>query len=116
MGLTKVRWSRMGMEADEVKRLLEKGEIEEQEKIDEIIRTEESEFVEEISDIDMMKNMRRYEKEFCRKEGSQEHHQLTKEGEIHVSPSDKGKGLVVMSTDMYHEMAVVHTHGDRRVE
>ena len=29
-----------------------------------------------------------------------------KSGEIHVSPSDKRKGLVVMSTEMYHRMSL----------
>ena len=61
--------------------------------------------------------------------GSQDHHQLSKQdiqgkksllkrisaGELHVSPSDKGKVLVVMSLDMYHQMSVVHTEGDEEV-
>lgn len=61
--------------------------------------------------------------------GSQDHHQLLSQemqgkksllkiitaGELHVSPSDKGKGLVVMALDMYHQMSVVHTEGDREV-
>ena len=65
-----------------------------------------------------MEEQRIYERENCRKSGSQEHYQLTKEdsfgkvsllkrvksGEINVSPSDKGKGLAVMSTELYHEM------------
>ena len=33
-----------------------------------------------------------------------------------MSPSDKGKGLVVMSTDMYHRMSVIHTAEDEQVE
>ena len=37
-------------------------------------------------------------------------------GEIHVSPSDKGKGLVVMSTEMYHKMSVAHFVADKKVE
>ena len=36
-------------------------------------------------------------------------------GKIHVGPSYKGKGIVVMSTDMYHEMSVTHTEGDLKV-
>ena len=77
-----------------------------------------------------MEEWKRYGGEKCGKEGSQEHHQLTREeslgkasllkrvskGEIHISPSDKGKVLVVMSTDLYHEMSVVHTLGDKKVE
>ena len=37
-------------------------------------------------------------------------------GEIHVSQADKGKGIVVMSTDMYHNMSVVHTAGDSKID
>ena len=77
-----------------------------------------------------MSEVIRYKTDNCRKAGSQEHLQLTKEeslgkaslvkrvsnGEIHISPSDKGKGLVVMSVDMYHRMCIVHTEADKKVE
>ena len=36
-------------------------------------------------------------------------------GELHIGPSDKGKGVVVMTIDMYHEMSKVNTVGDREV-
>ena len=64
-----------------------------------------------------------------RKNGSQDHHQLTgdeitgrasllkriAEGELHISQSDKGKKIVVMSEDTYHNMAVKHVENDMEV-
>ena len=38
-----------------------------------------------------------------------------KEKEIYVGPSDKGKGMVVMSLELYHQMSVVHTLGDQEI-
>ena len=37
-------------------------------------------------------------------------------GEIHISPSDKGKGLVVMPVDMYHKMCRTLLENDVKVE
>ena len=37
------------------------------------------------------------------------------EGEILGTPSDKGKGIVVMDLDTYLEMSVVHTEGDKEI-
>ena len=36
-------------------------------------------------------------------------------GELHIGPSDKGKGVVVMPLELYHKMSVTHTEGDRKV-
>ena len=36
-------------------------------------------------------------------------------GEIYIGESDKGKGLVVMSPETYHQMSKVHTEGDREI-
>ena len=38
-----------------------------------------------------------------------------RKGEIHVSPSDKGKGIVAMDLDLYDQMASKHTEKDRKV-
>ena len=35
--------------------------------------------------------------------------------EIHVSPSDKGKGVVVMPLDLYAKLVEVHTSKDKEV-
>ena len=62
--------------------------------------------------------------------GNQEHHQLSRQerdrkkslvkrvtaGELHIAPSDKGRSLVVMIVDMYHQMSLAHIEGDREVE
>ena len=62
--------------------------------------------------------------------GSQDHHQLTLDeivgrtsllkrvakGDIHVSQSDKGKRVVVMDMEIYHEMSKVHTAQDEEVD
>ena len=66
-----------------------------------------------------MSEWRKFKVNNCEPNGSQEKHQLTMEerlgkaslmkriagGEIHVSQSDKGKGLVVMTNDLYHQMS-----------
>ena len=76
-----------------------------------------------------MEVWRRYVGKECRARGSQEHNQLTKQeiagkvsllkrvnaGEIHVSPSDKGKGMVVMPTEMFHKMCSSHLKDDTKV-
>ena len=36
--------------------------------------------------------------------------------EIHVSCSDKGKGVVVMPLPMYEKVTRKHTEGDRRID
>ena len=36
-------------------------------------------------------------------------------GEIYIGPSDKGKGVVVISNDIYDKMSLVHTEGDEKV-
>ena len=36
-------------------------------------------------------------------------------GEVHISPSNKGKGVVVMSLSMYEGMVLTHTKGDLEV-
>ena len=68
-------------------------------------------------------------KEECRNRGSQGHHQLdaeemaghtsllkrVSEGEIQVTPSYKGKGIVVMDLETYLEMSVVHTKEDKEL-
>ena len=36
-------------------------------------------------------------------------------GELYMSSSDKWKGLVVMSVDMYHQMLITHTARDKEV-
>ena len=36
-------------------------------------------------------------------------------GALHIGPSDKGKGLVAMTRDMYDNMAKVHVEGDSKV-
>ena len=36
-------------------------------------------------------------------------------GEIHVSPADKGKSVVVMPLDLYHWMVESHTAKDDKV-
>ena len=38
------------------------------------------------------------------------------EGEILVTPSDKGKGVVVMDLDTNLEMSVVHTKEDKEIK
>ena len=35
--------------------------------------------------------------------------------EIHISQSDKGKGICVMPTEMYHQMLIIHRKGDKKV-
>ena len=66
----------------------------------------------------------------CRNRGSQDHHQLdpeemagrtsllkrVSEGELHITPSDKGKGIVVMDMDTYLTMSLVHTKEDKEIE
>ena len=155
----------MGLDPDEIKRMKDEDEIEEEENNDDIVTLEEREYNEEKVEVRLtkkkctnmktnrrvympparpvkeecvlqtrenawMEEWRRYRGEECGKEGSQQHHQLTREeclgkasllkrvskGEIHISPSNKGKGLVVMSTDLYHDMSVVHTLGDKKVD
>ena len=39
-----------------------------------------------------------------------------KKGTVHIGPSDKGKGLVIMTPDLYHKMSVVHTEGDKKID
>ena len=70
-----------------------------------------------------------YIKEKCDPKGKQITHQLDKsqtrgklkltmrvrKGEIHVSPSDKGNGIVVMPMDMYGKLVRTHTDKDREV-
>ena len=77
-----------------------------------------------------MDKWRRYRDEYCKKDGSQEHQQLTKDeikgktsllkrvsaGELYIGPSDKGKGVCVMSVEMYDKMSIVHTEGDTEVD
>ena len=72
----------------------------------------------------------KYLKAECRGKGSQDHHQLDTEeeagrtslmkrvssGEIWIGPSDKGNGIVVMDMEMYLDISIVHTQGDREVD
>ena len=39
-----------------------------------------------------------------------------KKGQLHISPSDKGKGIVAMDRDTYDKMAVKHTKEEIKVE
>ena len=39
-----------------------------------------------------------------------------KKGQLHISPLDKGKGIVAMDGDTYNKMAVKHTKEDIKVE
>ena len=66
----------------------------------------------------------------CRNRGSQDHHQLdpeemagctsllkrVAERDTHITPSDKGKGIVVMDMEVYLAMSIVHTKGDKEIE
>ena len=76
-----------------------------------------------------MREWNEYREKNCDTKGSQEQHQLSAEerqgkvslmkrvaaGELYVGQSDKGKGLVVMTTDLYHQMSVVHTKEDQKI-
>ena len=67
--------------------------------------------------------------ENCKDDGTQKNNQLTKRkergkieilkrvksGEIHVSPADKGKWIVVMPLSLYHKMVEQHTRNDEEV-
>ena len=39
-----------------------------------------------------------------------------RKGILHISPSDKGKGIVAMDRDTYDNMAVVQTQNDTKDE
>ena len=68
-------------------------------------------------------------KEETRGKGSQDHHQLDGDelggrksllkrvsaGEIHIGPSDKGKGSVAMDMDTYYNMSIIHTSQDQEI-
>ena len=38
-----------------------------------------------------------------------------RKGEIHISPSDKGNGIVVMPMDMYGKLVKTHTDKEKEV-
>ena len=72
--------------------------------------------------------IQRYMRDNCSEEGRQEVNlsksqsigrmkinKRVRKREIHVSPSDKGKGMVVMSLEMYSKLVEVHTSKDREV-
>ena len=158
--LTKIRWSRTGMESDEVTRYKTEEEQKEEEDMEEEVHLNTRVYDEVRRTLDLSKRIctdqkgnrrvfmprARPIKEECnlrtrknawktewtkylltetRGKGSQDHHQLTPDeiagrtsllkriadGEIHVSESDKGKKVVVMDLQMYHDMSIVHTSG-----
>ena len=164
MGMTKIRWSRMGKEKEDIKLHRDLKEVEEEEEIEKEVFLNKRIFNPDLNRVDMgfmrstnMKTSRRiffpparpmkeeivlevrkemwsslvkqYIQENCGPQGKQNTDQLTKsqirgkiklvtrvrKGEIHISPSDKGNGLVVMPMDMYRKLVTSHTQKDQEV-
>ena len=73
--------------------------------------------------------VRKYMEEKCKEGGKQEVNleknqifgrmklgKRVRKGEVYISPSDKGKGVVVMPLNMYAQMVETHTKKDQEVK